>query len=121
MLFFFSFERLTWEGHWFLYPRIFFLPMFSCNKVFFCISLALVWCFFFLYFRRIILIIIIIRFSIVFSLSIRNRYTIGINNRLFINRGIIRIVSLFMLLLLLLLRRVVNIFFLHLRILLDSL
>src|SRR3954470_11908879 len=94
--------------------------MFSCNKVFFSISFALVGCLFFLYFRWIILLIIIIRFSTIFSLSIRNRYTIRINNRFFISCGVIGVVNFFMFLLLLLLWGAVSIFSLHLRILLDS-
>src|SRR3954469_1990672 len=39
MLFFFSFEGLTWEGHLFLYPRFLFLLLFSGNVVFFSIYL----------------------------------------------------------------------------------
>src|ERR1041385_1154937 len=108
MLLFFSFERLTWKGHGFLYPWFSFLTMSSCDEVFSSVFLAFVGCFFFSNFRWIILFIILFRLSTVFSLSIRGRYTIWI----------IGIVSFFVLLLL---RRSNNFFFLHLRILLDPL
>src|SRR4051812_42977247 len=96
--------------------------MSSCNEVFSSISLALVRCFFLLYFRWIILLVIFIRLSTVFSLSIGSRYTIRINNRLFINNRIIGVVRfLVFLLFLLLLHGAHNIFFLNLRFFLDSL
>src|SRR4051812_14751054 len=95
--------------------------MFYCNKVFFSITLTLIGCFFLFYFGWIILLIIIIRFSTILSLNIRNRYAIRISNRFFISCGIIGIFSFLMFLLLLLLRRVANVFFLHLRIFLDPL
>src|SRR4051812_42100445 len=93
MLFFFGFERLAWEGHGFLHPWFSFLPMSSCDEVFSSIPLALVRCFFFLYFRWIILLNIFIRINTAFSLSIGSGYTIGIPNRLFINNKIIGVVS----------------------------
>src|SRR6187401_2139067 len=120
MLFFFRFGGLTWKGHGFLYPWFSFLPMFSCDEVFFSVPLTFVRCFFFSTFRWIILLIIItFRFSTVFCLSIRDRYTIRINSWFFICNRIIRIVSLLMFLLFL--WRANNVFFLYLRILLDSL
>src|SRR3954467_6128908 len=120
MLFFFRFDGLTWKGHGFLYPWFSFLPMFSCNEVFFSVPLTFVRCFFFSNFRRIILIIILIfRFSTVFSLSVGDRYTVGINNWLFICNRIIGIVSPLMFLFLLF-GRANSSFFLHLRILFDS-
>src|SRR6187399_1003888 len=120
MLFFFRFDGLTRKGHGFLYPWFFLLPMFSCDEVFFSVPLTFVRCFFLSDFRRIILLIIItFRFSTVFSLSIGDRYTVGFNSWFFICNRIIRIVSLFMFLLLI--WRDNNFFFLHLRILLDSL
>src|SRR4051812_32343618 len=109
MLFFFSFERLTWKGHGFLYPCLSFLPMSSCDKIFSSVFLAFVGCFFFSNFGWIILFTILFRISTIFSLSIRGRYTIWI----------IGIVSFFVLLLLL--RRANNFFFLYLRILIDPL
>src|SRR4051812_15432865 len=96
--------------------------MSSCNKVFSSISLALVRCLFLLYFRWIILLIVTIRFNAIFSLSIGSRYTIRINNRFIISYGIVGVVSfLVFLLFLLLLQGADNVFFLHLRIFLDSL
>src|ERR1041385_4605167 len=109
MFFFFSFERLTWKGHGFLYPWFSFLPMSSCDKIFSSVFLAFVGFFFFLNFGWIILFNILFRLSNVFSLSIGGRYTIWI----------IGIVSFFVLLILL--RRAKNFFFLYLRILLDPL
>src|SRR3954466_16355637 len=108
MLFFFSFERLTWKGHWFLYPWFSVLPMSSCDKIFSSVFLAFVGCFFFSEFGWIILFPILFRLSTVFSLSIGGRYTFWI----------IGIVSFFVLLLL---QRANNFFFLYLRILLDPL
>src|SRR6187401_3139932 len=120
MIFFFRFDRLTWKGHGFLYPWFSFLSMSSCDEVFSSVFLAFVRCFFFSNFRRIILLIILtFRFGPVFSLNIGDRYTVGINSWLFICNRIIRIVSLLMFLLLR--WRANNFFFLHLRILLDSL
>src|SRR3954468_22577699 len=107
MLFFFGFERLTWKGHGFLYPWFSFLPMSSCDKIFSSVFLAFVGCFFFSNFGWIILFTILLRLNTVFSLSIRGRYTIWI----------IGIVSFYVLLLFL--WRTNNLFFLHLRILLD--
>src|SRR3954469_14199165 len=102
MFFFFRFERFTWKGHGFLHPWFSFLPMFSCDEVFFSVPLTFVRCFFFSNFRRIIILIILIfRFSTVFSLSIRDRYTVGINSWLFICKRIIGFVSLLMFLFLL--------------------
>src|SRR3954464_6683283 len=48
VLFFFGFERLTWNGHGFLHPWFSFLPMSSFNEVFSSVLLAHVRCFFFL-------------------------------------------------------------------------
>src|ERR1041385_7054491 len=98
MLFFFSFERLTWKGHGFLQPWFSFLPMSSCNKIFSSVFLAFVGCFFFLNFGWIILFTILFWLSTVFSLSIGGGYTIWI----------IGIVSFFVLLILL--RRAKNFF-----------
>src|ERR1041385_3314944 len=112
MLIFFSFGRLTWKGHGFLYPWFSFLPMSSCDEVFSSVCLAFVGCFFFSNFGWIIL------FTVLFRLSIGGRYTIWINNKLFTCNWIIGIVSFFVLLLL---HRTLNFFFLHLRILLDPL
>src|SRR4051812_20745653 len=120
VLFFFGFERLTWKGHRFMHPWFSFLPMYSCNEVFSSVLLVLVRCFLFSNLRWIILLSIFFMFNIVFSLSIRGRYTVLINNRLFIINRVIGIVS-FLVFLLLLLRRANNFFFLHLRILLDPL
>src|SRR6187401_3820854 len=120
MLFFFGFDGLTWKGHGFLHPWFSVLPMFSCDEVFFSVPLTFVRCFFFSNFRRIILLIILtLRFSTVFSLSIGDRYTVGLNSWFFICNRIIRIVSLLMFLLFL--WRANNFIFLHLTILLDSL
>src|SRR6187401_3142232 len=120
MLFFFGFDGLTWKGHGFLHPWFSFLPMFSCDEVFFSVPLTFVRCFFFSNFRRIILFIILtLRFSTVFSLSIGDRYTVGLNSWFFICNRVIRIVSLLMFLLFL--WRANDFFFLHFRILLDSL
>src|SRR6187401_899196 len=119
MIFFFRFDRLTWKGHGFLYPWFSFLSMSSCDEVFSSVPLTFVRCFFFSNFRRIIhLITLTFRFSTVFSLSIGDRYTVGINSWLFICNRIIGIVSLLMFLLLLF-WRANNFSFLHLRILLD--
>src|SRR4051812_43949132 len=99
MLFFFSLERLTWKGHGFLYPWFSFLPMSSRDEVFSSIFLAFFGFFFFLNFGWIILFTILLRLSIVFSLSIRGRYTIWINNKLFTCNWIIGFISFFVLLL----------------------
>src|ERR1041385_2575239 len=89
VLFFFGFERLTWKGHGFLYPRLSFLPMSSCNKFFSRVFLMHVGCFFFSHLGRIILLLIFFRLSTVFSFSIGGTYTFWINNKLFFNYGII--------------------------------
>src|SRR4051812_43290389 len=88
-----------------------------------CVFLALVGCFFFLNLWWIILLVLLFRFSTAFSLSIGGRYVIWINSRFFINNRVIGIVSflVFLLLLLFLLWRDNNFFFLHLRIFLDPL
>src|SRR3954465_11157259 len=97
MLFFFRFERFTWKGHGFLHPWFSFLPMFSCDEVFFSVPLTFVRCFFFSNFRRVnLLIIFIFGFSTIFSLSIGDRYTVWINSWLFICIRIIGIFSLLM-------------------------
>src|SRR3954463_10626115 len=123
MLFFFRFEGLTWKGHGFLYPWFSFLPMSSCDEVFFRVSLAFIGCFFFSYLGWIILLgVFFFRLGIVFCFSIRGRYVVRINSWLFTCNRIIGIVSLlmFLLLLLFLLWRANNlVFFLYLRILLD--
>src|SRR3954466_5430617 len=103
MLFFFRFERLTWKGHGFLYPRFSFLPMSSCYEVLSCILLAFIGCFFFSHLRRIILLLIIFYGLItVFSFSIGGRYGVGINSRFFTCNRIIGVVSFLVFLLLLL-------------------
>src|ERR1044071_6586406 len=122
VLFFFGFERLTWKGHGFLHPWFSFLPMSSCKEIFSSVLLALIRCFFFSNLRWIILFSIFFRFSTVFSLSIRGRYVVWIDNMFFFFYRIIGIVSfLVFLFLLLLLWRANNFFFLYLRILLDPL
>src|SRR4051812_39848161 len=123
MLFFFSFERLTWKGHGFLYPWFSFLPMTSCDEVFSSIFLVSIGCFFFSHLGRIILLLILFGLSTIFSFSIGGGYTIRINNGFFAYNKIIGVVSfLVFLLLLFLLRRANNlVFYLHLRILLDPL
>src|SRR3954470_16411198 len=83
--------------------------MSSCEEFFSSVFLAFVGCFFFSNFVWIILFTILFRLSTVFSLSIGGRYTIWI----------IGTVGFFVLLLLL--RRDNNLFFLYLRILLDPL
>src|ERR1041384_6727954 len=122
VLFFFGFERLTWKGHGFLHPWFSFLSMSSCNEVFSSVLLALVRCFFFSNLGWIILFSIFFRFSTVFSLSIGGRYDVWINNLFFFFYRIIGLVSFLMFLFIfLLLWRANNVFFLHLRILLDPL
>src|ERR1041385_326849 len=124
MLFLFGFERLTWKGHRFLYPWFSFLIMSSFYKVFSCVFLAFVGCFFFSQLGRIILLLIIFfGLSTVFSFSIGGRYAVRINSRFLTCNRIIGVVSLrVFLLLLFLLRRANNlVFYLHLRILLDPL
>src|ERR1041385_3380385 len=123
MLFFFGFEGLTWKGHGFLYPWFSFLPMPSCDEVFFRTSLAFIGCFFFSYLRRIILLsVFFFRLGIVFCFSIGGRYAVRINSWLFTCNRIIGMVSLLVLLLLFLFRRANNfVFFLYLRVLLDPL
>src|ERR1041385_3793403 len=108
MLFFFSFKRLTWKGHGFLYPWFSFIPMSSCDKILSSVFLAFVGCFFFSNLGWIILFTILFRLSPVFSLSIGGRYNIWI-------------IGIFSFFVLLLLRRANNFFFLDLRILLDPL
>src|ERR1041385_1335394 len=124
MLFFFSFERLTWKGHGFLYPWFYFLPMSSCNEVFSCVFLAFIGCFFFSHLERIILLLIIFfGLNTVFSFSIGGRYAVRISNMFLTCNRIIGVVSLlvFLLLLFLLWRANNIVFHLHLRILLDPL
>src|ERR1041385_4145473 len=103
MLFFFSFERLTWKGHVFLYPWFSFLPMSSCDEVFSTVLLTLIRCFFFSNLRWIILFSIFFRFNTVFSLSIRGRYVVWVNNMFFLFYRIIGIVGFLVFLFLLLL------------------
>src|SRR4051812_37385613 len=94
--------------------------MSSCNEVLSSVLLALVRFLFFSNLRWIILFSIFFRFNTVFSLNIRGRYVVWINNRFFINYRIIGIVIL-LVFLFLLLWTADNFFFLHLRILLDPL
>src|ERR1044072_6325181 len=97
--------------------------MSSCNEVFSSVLLALIRCFFFSNLRWIILFSVFFRFSTVFSLSIGGRYAVWIDSLFFFFYRIIGIVSflVFLFLVLLLLWRANNFFFLHLRILLDPL
>src|ERR1041385_2449130 len=105
MLFFFRFERLTWKGHGFLYPRFSFLSVSSCYEVFSSVLLAFIRCFFFSHLRRIILLLIIFFWlSTVFSFSIEGRYAVRINNWFLTCNRIIGVVSLLVFLLLTFLR-----------------